>query len=185
MKGSAWRIKVPAGCHGRGDDTVNNVLEILGMAIPVLILLKEASEDGEEFPCLLVLGDNTSAIAWLHKSGQLARTSQYYPVVKLIARRLAEKVVTAKATLCSQHLAGEHNRVADLLSFEGVDRGKEEPLTIDRPPNSILTERVHRFHSQLVPVGFRIHQLPTEIESFAFSVIQTVSRLWSPKEKPT
>jgi hypothetical protein len=38
---------------------VNNVIEFLGMAISVMILLAEASEENKkEFPCLLVpLGD--------------------------------------------------------------------------------------------------------------------------------
>ena len=183
LRGRAWRIRVPPGCHGRGDDSVNNVLEFLGMAISVMTLLVEASEEGEEFPCLLVLGDNTSAIAWLHRSSQLAKSSRYYRIVKMIARRLAEEVIKAKAKLCSQHIAGDRNKIADLLSFEGRDRGKIEPLTVDCPPNEVLTERIHRFHSQLVPAGFKIQQLPIEIESFAFSVMRIVSQSWSPKER--
>jgi hypothetical protein len=181
MIGHAWRIRVPHDCPFVGDDSVNNVLEFLGMAISVLLLLQEAREDEEEFPCLLVLGDNTSAIAWLFKSGRVPRSSRYYPAVKAIARHVAMAVTKAQAQLCSQHLAGVSNKISDLLSFEGTCRSKVEPLTSDCPPNNVLTSRIHKFHSQIIPLGFEIHQLPHEIESFAVSVMQIVARSWNPE----
>ena len=102
LGGRAWRIRVPNDCAFYGDDSVNNVLEeLLGMAISVLLLLDEARSAEEEFPCLLVLGDNTSAIAWLFKSGKIPRSSRYYTIVKAIARRIATEVMNGKAQLCS------------------------------------------------------------------------------------
>jgi hypothetical protein len=78
LKGCAWRIRALSEAF-YGDDTVNNVLEFLGMAVSVPLLLEEARRiDGEQFPCLLVLGDNTSAISWIFKSGKIARTSRYF-----------------------------------------------------------------------------------------------------------
>ena len=85
LKGWAWRIRVPSEAPFYGDDTVNNVLEFLGMAISVLLLLDEAAQDQEDHPCLLVLGDNTSAVSWIFHSGCIASSSRYYPAVKFIA----------------------------------------------------------------------------------------------------
>ena len=179
LRGGAWRIKVPVGCPFYGHDSVNNVLEFLGMAISVLLLLREAAEDGEKFPCLLVLGDNTSAISWIFRSGRIPRSSRYYPIVKEIARRIALDVTQGGAQLCSQHIAGKMNVISDLLSFEGDCRQETNPLTKDRPPNDVLTARILKYHSQIVPSGFEIRRLPPEIESFAFSVMQTTARSWS------
>jgi hypothetical protein len=179
LQGNAWRIRVPSDCPFFGDDSVNNVLEFLGMAISVLLLIQEAQEDEEEFPCFLVLGDNTSAISWLFKSGRVPRSSRYYSAVKMIARHVATSVMSSRSQLCSQHLAGISNKISDLLSFEGTCRSKVEPLTADCPPNNILTSRIHEFHSQIIPVGFEIHQLPREIESFAVSVMQITARSWN------
>jgi hypothetical protein len=179
LSGFAWRIRVPKDCPFYGDDTVNNVLEFLGMAISVLLLLREAKREGEQFPCLLVLGDNTSAISWLFKSGKIARSSRYYPVVKSIARHLALSVTEGQAQLCSQHLAGTSNSIADLLSFEGRCRSSTNPVTIDCPPDDVLTLRIHQLHHQIIPDGFNILPLPTEIESFALSTMRIIAKSWS------
>jgi hypothetical protein len=184
FSGRAWRVKIPIDCNFRGDDTVNNVLEFLGMAVSVLLLLRESKEENESFPCLMVLGDNTSAISWLFRSGRVHPSSKYYHAVKAIARHVARCVMGANAKLCSQHLAGESNVIADILSFEGDCRSKVEPLTADCPPDDVLTQRIHFYHSQVVPVGFEIRPLPTEVESFVTSILQTLAKSWMGKEKP-
>jgi hypothetical protein len=183
QQGRAWRIRVPCDCPFYGDDTANNVLEFLGMAISIMLLLREAAEDEEEHPCILVLGDNTSAVSWIFRSGRVSRNSFYYPAVKFIARTIASQALQASAQICSQHLAGVTNIVADLLSFEGNCRGTTNPITFDCPPDDILTDRVHKFYSQVVPSGFQIHHLPDEIESFALSVMQIVAKSWTQKGK--
>jgi len=183
LSGWAWRVRVPVGLVFRGDDTVNNALEFLGMSVSVLLLLIESAEAGEEHPCLMVLGDNTSAISWMFKSGRIHRSSRYYHAVKMIARHTARSVMDAGAKLCSQHLAGESNTVADILSFEGDCRSKVEPLTADSPADDVLTQRIHLTHSQVIPSGFEIRPLPVEVASFVCSVLQTLARSWTPKEK--
>ena len=183
LSGTAWRIRVPREAPYYGDDSVNNVLEFLGMAISVLLLLREAKESGEQFPCLLVLGDNTSAISWLFKSGRVSKSIHYYPTIKGIARNVARCVTESSAQLCSQHIAGEENKVADILSYEGSCRNKSNALTGDCPPNDVLTRRLHLSHSQLIPDGFAIRQLPAEIESFALSVLRTTAKSWMRKER--
>ncbi len=162
---------------------MNNVLEFLGMAVSVLLLLEEAKAESDRFPCLLVLGDNTSAIAWLFKSGRIAKSSRYYQAVKMIARYIARAVVDAEAQLCSQHLQGVSNVIADILSFEGASRGKIEPLTADCPPDDILTERIHKFHSQIIPSGFEIRLLPSSIESFVVSTLRTIAKSWTQRAR--
>lgn len=153
------------------------------MAISVMLLLKEAAEDQEDHPCLLVLGDNTSAISWVFRSGRIPRNSRYYPAVKLIARTIASLSLQAGAQLCSQHLAGVTNIVADLLSFAGDCRGATNPTTLDCPPDDVLTTRVHKFYSQVVPSGFQIRHLPSDIESFVLSVMHLAARSWIPKAR--
>ena len=184
LQGRAWRIRVPRDCPFYGDDTANNVLEFLGMGISVLLLLREAAEAQEDHPCILVLGDNTSAVSWIFRSGRVSRNSRYYPAVKLIARTIASRALQAGAQLCSQHLPGVTNTVADLLSYEGECRGTStNPITIDCPPDDVLTERIHQFYSQVIPSGFKIHHLPNEIESFALSVMQLAANSWIPKAR--
>ena len=183
LRGWAWRIRVPCDCPFYGDDTVNNVLEFLGMGISVLMLLKEAADDREDHPCILALGDNTSAVSWIFRSGRIANTSRYYPAVKFIARTIASRALEAGAQICSQHLAGVTNTVADLLSFEGDCRGTTNPITVDCPPDDVLTERVHKFYSQVVPSGFQIRPLPDDIESFALSAMQLTASSWTRKAK--
>ena len=179
LSGSAWRVKVPHACSFYGDDSVNNVLEFLGMAVSVLLLLKEAKCDAEPFPCLLVLGDNTSAISWLFKSGRIARSSRYYQAAKSIARYVALAITEGQGQLCSQHIAGSSNSIADLLSFEGRCRSSINPATVDCPPDDVLTLRIHQLHHQIIPNGFDIQPLPTEIESFVLSTMRIIARSWS------
>ena len=179
LSGNAWRLRVPQDCNFYGDDSVNNVLEFLGMAISILLLLHEARQSGESFPCLLVIGDNTSAISWLFRSGRVPRSSRYYAIVKSIARKVATEVTDSRAQLCSQHIAGSMNKISDLLSFEGYCRSYSNPLTKDCPPDDILTQRILIHHSQIVPDGFKIRRLPSEVELFALSTMQIIARSWS------
>ena len=73
--------------------------------------------------------------------------------------------------------------IADILSFEGSSRGKIEPLTADCPPDDILTERIHTFHSQIIPSGFEIRLLHSDIELFVVSTLQTLARSWTQRAK--
>jgi hypothetical protein len=93
LQGRAWRIRVPNDCPFYGDDAANNVLEFLGITISIMLLLKEAADDHEAHPCILVLGDNTSAVSWIFCSGRVSRNSRYYPVVKFMARTIASQAL--------------------------------------------------------------------------------------------
>jgi len=131
----------------------------------------------------MALGDNTLAIAWIYKSSRVKKSSNYYPAVKYISRTLALRSIESNAKICSQHVAGKRNAVADVLSFSGSVRGQTNALTHDNPPNDILTSRFHRYYSQVIPIGFQILPLPEEIESFAYSVLQIMLKSWSREGK--
>ena len=181
LSGRAWRIRVPSTSSFYGDDTVNNILEFLGMVISVLLLIEESLD--RDHPCLLALGDNTSAIGWLFRSGKLRPSSIYYRPVRFIARHLAERTLSAKVQIAGQHLEGAFNDVADLLSFEGTDRGKTNSLTADRPPNDILTLRILSQYPQLVPANFEISNLPDKISSFVCATMQIIESSWIQNRK--
>lgn len=76
--------------------------------------------------------------------------------------------------LASQHVKGELNVVADLLSFSGSDdRGKSHPLAFDNPPDNVLTQRFRSSLPNQVPANFEIVPLPNEIISWVSRMLQT------------
>jgi hypothetical protein len=156
-------------------------LEFLGMAITVRLLLLDGKE--QVHPCLLALGDNTSAVGWMFRSGKIEPKSAYYSAVKFIARDLADQVIQNRALLAGQHMEGKLNEVADLLSFEGKEREREHSLTKDNPPNDILTRRVLLHYPQLVPHNFEIRHLPSETASFACAALQIIELSWTLNRK--
>jgi hypothetical protein len=176
LSGLAWRIRVPKAAAFWGDDIVNNVLAFLGMGIKILLMLLESSN--ERFPSLLALGDNTAAISWIFRSSKIVSGTLYHDAVKFIARHLARKVIEADAHLVGQHLKGELNWVADMLSFEGDDRREPNPLTADCPPDDVLTHRIHSTCPQIVPQQFEISPLPPDVASFALQALQIVESSW-------
>jgi len=149
LKGRAWRIKLDSRWNFRGDDAVNNLLEFLGMTVSILLMIEEAKT--ERYSVLLALGDNTSAIGWIFRSGRLSKQSAYYYPAKKMARKIAAASIDANVRIVAQHLRGSFNDVADLLSFEGNDRGKSNPLTLDRPDDQTLTRRLHHHYHQIIP----------------------------------
>jgi hypothetical protein len=153
LSGHAWRIQIPSSSPIYGADIANNVLKFLGMMLTVWLVLLECDKQGSEEECILALGDNTFAIGWMYKSGQLLPGSPYYEPVQLIARKLARLITASSHCLASQHIKGDYNTVTDLLSYAGDVRRKAHPLANDYPCDTLLTER---FHS-CIPHGY----LPT------------------------
>ncbi len=170
LSGRAWRIRIPASSSLKGLSIFNNLFEFLGMVIN--IWLECLNDDGSE-ECLLALGDNTSAIGWLFRSGKLDVTSIYYTAVQIAARHLATLLIQSSHCLASQHLKGELNIVADLLSYEGTDRHEHHPLARDKPSDDELTRRFHAFLPQLIPHNFKISPLPNDILCWTMQVLQT------------
>jgi hypothetical protein len=183
LSGRAWRIRIPEASPIYGLDIENNVLEFLGMVITIWLVIYECDREGAVEECILALGDNTSAIGWLFKSGRLPTDSLYYEPVQFIARVLADIITQSSHCLASQHLKGDLNTVSDLLSFVGDIRGYEHPLAPDSPTDEILTRRFHSHLPQLIPEHFEILDLPSEISSFAIRALQIIESSSSPDRR--
>jgi hypothetical protein len=185
--GKAWRIQIPKGCVLRGSNRVNNLLEFVGMAVNVWLECLDAQPD--DHLCILSLGDNTSAVGWLHNSSKLDTKLACHAAHLKVARHVAQLVLDADCCLASQHIRGELNFVADLLSFAGnIERagGKRHPIAYDDPPNDVLTQRFHLYYPEQIPEGFEILQLPSEILSWVSSVLQiAASSLIADKKEAT
>jgi hypothetical protein len=121
---------------------------------------------------MLALGDNTSAVGWLHNSSRLDTKLATHSAHLTVARKVAQLVLDADCCLASQHLKGDLNFVADLLSFAGSRAGaggKRHPIAFDDLPNDILTQRFHLCCPEQIPKTFAMSQLPSKIR-----------RLWQP-----
>ena len=119
LSGRAWRTRIPDSSPVCGMDIANNVPEFLGMMVTIWLVLIECAETGSLQDCILALGDNTSAIGWLFKSGKLDCNSPHHKAVQMTAQKLARLVTGSSHCLASQHLKGDKNAVSDLLSFAG------------------------------------------------------------------
>ena len=171
LRGRAWRIRIPKSSPVQGHSGVNNLLEFMGMVVNVWISCLEPESDQA---CILAIGDNTSAIGWLHHTAHIEPNGVTQKAHLRVARKLARVLIKYNCCLVSQHVKGELNVVADLLSFEGEERGKRHPLAYDQPPNDVLTERFIRYFPSQVTEHFKISQLPSEISSWVTRVLRTV-----------
>ena len=137
LSGRAWRLRIPKTSPIFGHKGINNLLEFLGMAVNIWLACLE-SEGGEN--CILAIGDNTSAIGWLHNSSRLDTLWDAQKAHLQVARKIASLLIDFRCCLASQHLKGELNVVADLLSFVGDNsRGKSHPIADDTTSNDELT----------------------------------------------
>ena len=169
LSGRAWRIRIPLASPIYGHKGINNLLEFLGMAINVWL---SCSDGRSSESCILAIGDNTSALGWLHNTSRLDPNWIAHTAHLKVARKIATLLMESKCCLASQHLKGELNLVADLLSFSGKGRGKIHPLAFDEPANDELTARFLSLLPSQVPEGFVISQLPEEILSWTAQVLQ-------------
>lgn len=168
LAGRAWRIQIPQSSPLAGHKGINNLLEFVGMAINIWL---SCLEDCGEQSCILAIGDNTSALGWLHNTSRLDPTWPAHVAHLRVARKIASLLMGFQCCLASQHIKGELNLVADLLSFSGEGRGKRHPLAFDDPPNDELTARFLSTLPSQVPASFVISQLPDEILSWTVQVL--------------
>jgi hypothetical protein len=170
LSGRAWRIQIPTTSPIRGHPGVNNFLEFVGMIVNIWL---ECLDKTSTQACILAIGDNTSAIGWLFKTSKLSARKPHHAPHLFAARHLASLLTKYECCIASQHIRGELNVVADLLSFVGEeDRGKSHPLAYDNPPNDVLTQRFRDHLPSQVPEGFGISQLPKEVLSWVTLVLQ-------------
>ena len=171
LSGRAWRLRIPPEhpIHGRAG--ANNLLEFIAMVVNVWLECIDAVPG--ELPCILAIGDSSSAIGWLFKTSGMDLSEPVHRAHLMVARHLASIVLENDCCLASQHLRGEHNVVADLLSFSGEsNRGKRHPLAQDNPPNDVLTDRFLSTLTEQVPEDFKISQLPSKVLSWIMLVLQ-------------
>jgi hypothetical protein len=153
------------------------------MAINVWLKCEDTSIAHE---CILALSDNTSTIGWLFTSSKFPSSSVAHKAHLMVARQLATAVMSNDHCLASQHLKGELNTVADLLSYSGSSRGKPHPLALDDPSDSELTLCFHRYLPQQISENFKISKLPKKILSWNAAILGThESYVMADKKDPT
>ncbi len=154
--GLAWRLKIPDKFQKRVQNK-NNSLEFLASIITVwfTILNHQAPPNS----CFLSLGDNTSAVGWLHKAN--IDETKNYPLHSA-ARHYATILISNHCCLYSQHIKGINNKVADTLS-----------RLHDYSPESLTTFISQHYPSQ-VPPTFHLAPLPQEISSWVTSWLQSI-----------
>jgi len=121
----------------------------------------------------MAIGDNTSAIGWLHNTSRLNPNWKAHAVHLKVARKIAEIVLEREHCIASQHIKGEWNVVADVLSFEGNERGKPNPVAYDNPDDETLTQRIRTTFPSQVPETFAISPLPTNVFCWTVLMLQT------------
>jgi hypothetical protein len=122
--------------------------------------------------------NNASAIGWLFRWSRISPDSLCYDALQLSARKSATLITSSEHCLASQHIKGETNLVADLLSWSGDARGTPDPLTMDQPSDEELTLCFHSHLPQLIPESFQIFPLPSKILSWITLALQTVESSW-------
>jgi hypothetical protein len=145
----------------------NNLFEFIGMAVTIKLFLREHDDD-DPFPCILAIGDSTSAIGWLFNTSRLSADEPCHAAHHMIAR----DIMSHNACLATQHIKGTANAVADLLSYDGTRDGKRHPLAYDNPSDAVLTQRFHSHLPSQIPESFTISPLPGEISSWICQVLQ-------------
>jgi hypothetical protein len=158
LQGRAWRFPIPSSSPIFGSNLVNNLLEFLGMVIGIWLICLEPDNPSE---CILAIGDNTSAIGWLFKSGWMPTDTVTYTAIQMVAHKLGTLMTRSPHCLASQHIKGATNVVSDLLSYTGSARGKPHPLAADSPsnmssPSAPMPRSPHRF-----PPTLTSHLYPT------------------------
>ena len=176
ISGWAWRLQLPKGHPLRGHPGINNLLEFTAMVVNIWL---ECIDSTVPHPCILAVGDSTSAIRWLFKSSKLNSSPGAGHAAHLfVARKLASILIDHAACIASQHIRGEQNLVADLLSLSGTsERGNPHPLAQDNPPNDVITQQFRDEFTEQVPEDFVISQLPNEVLSFVLRALQIAA--WS------
>jgi len=107
-------------------------------------------------------------MGWLHKSNfyEIGTPIEVHTTKLRVARHLARLLLTNHIKLYSQWLNGHRNGLADALSHNN------STMSID----DLTHHLIHSFPSQ-VPSNFKIYPLPSEIESFIYSLLQNLPKM--------
>jgi hypothetical protein len=155
--GNAWRLAIPPEFK-QAMEHKNNCLEFLASFFTIWQSILMGWSKLEE--CFLVLGDNSSAVGWLHKAS--VDPSKDSPLF-MATRKFAEVMITEKACIYSQHIPGVSNKIADALS-------RHFDLSDAQLTNYILSS-----YSSQVSSSFRIYQVHQEITCWMTCWLQKCS----------
>jgi hypothetical protein len=109
--GRAWRWAVPIGLQHKKSE---NFLEYLACMTQLVCMLRDT--DWKSGDCFLSVGDNTSALGWIHKSNFKLDKIPEQATHLALARHITLLLADLDGVQCGQWLPGDDNRVADALS---------------------------------------------------------------------
>ena len=158
--GNAWQYKLSTE-ETEACTHQNNSLEFVASLITVWLTIDLGHAKQEE--CFLALGDNTSAVSWLHKAN--IDETKNLPL-HMAARQYANVLMQADCCLYSQHIAGKSNIVADILSRR-----------FNISHRDLSTFILNNYPKQ-VPASFTIYPLPPKICSWLTSWLQKCREKW-------
>jgi hypothetical protein len=104
--------------------------------------------------CFLSLGDNSSAVGWLHKASVDPDKNLS---LFLASRKFAKILLSSNTCIYSQHIPGVSNKITDALSRK-----------FDMTDNSLVSF-IHSICPHQVPPSFRIYQVHPMIDSWMTS----------------
>lgn len=160
--GTAWRLRIVSitdqfnsQLNKSADKTQasNNVLEFLAAIITVWIEVL----NGHISPhaCVLAFSDSGCAVGWMFKSAQEKADC----LLAALARKFANIIIEYDLVLHPEHIPGQKNKVADLLTRAD-----------DFPYNDELTALILEKFTNQVPPTFHIAPVPSEITSWLTSI---------------
>jgi hypothetical protein len=148
--GRAWRLQIPTELQHRKSQ---NFLEYLACMTQLMCMLAE--NPWKRGDCFLSLGDNTSALGWIHKSNFRPDKDKEKSSHLALARHITDMLADLDVIQCGQWLPGDDNGVADKLSREHVLSDHD------------LTKLIVLTHPAQTPIGFQVSPLSPEITSWA------------------
>jgi hypothetical protein len=147
--GQAWRFEIPPDLRHRKSQ---NFLEYLACMTQLVCMLTEG--DWRPGDCFLSVGDNTSALGWIHKSNFQPDRDLEQATHLALARYITNLLAELRVVQFGQWLPGIDNGVADALSRQH-EKSDEE-----------LTRLIVASYPSQTPLGFRIRALRPEITSW-------------------
>jgi hypothetical protein len=147
--GRAWRWAIPIELQHRKSQ---NFLEYLACMTQLVCMLRET--DWKSGDCFMSVGDNTSALGWIHKSNFKPEKFPEQATHLALARHITLLLAELDVVQCGQWLPGSDNGVADALSRQ------------QEPTDNELTDLIVASFPTQTPNGFRISPLPPEIISW-------------------
>jgi hypothetical protein len=162
--GRAWRYQIqPEDRHQKSQ----NFLEYLACMTQLICILDERK--WKQGDCILSVGDNTSALGWIHKSNFRPEEDKEQTTHLALARHITTLLAEIHVTQSGCWLPGKDNGVADTLS-------RQHDQT-----NAELTNIIVKSFPEQVPNGFRIRALTPEVTSW---VRYWVQHTHATKESP-